>query len=401
MNANWTDADVLSMVTNGHGLQSKFVYKPLTDPTVYTKGQWPNQHLIPVAPDRAVQDVISSARVVAEVHVANGQAQFDPTTGASLNVPDFNVQRYEYTALRTHTERYGNLGFSKIKITDVQTGIVTESDYSQDYNQKHFGVLLRTITRAPNGVELSEKTVYWTTKQFVPEQLADGSKNPDQRWFVYSPYSTTKSKDLNGALGSTVQESTTYDEEFFFPTAIWVNTIGPSGDTHQKYTVNTYEHDPANWKLGKLTAATASHAINNVYSIARNSTFTYLPNGALNSETIEPTSPLWSTKTYTYNVVGAVTAVTDFGHAGCLSHEHIRVRRFQPVQNAGNEPTRPRRDDDLSSGSRVADIEDGSKWTDDVVGVRRLRSRDQGTSGRWVLHHDSNGVQLDSARAAE
>ena len=68
-----------------------------------------------------------------------------------------NTQKYEYAGLRAHINGLGSLGFETMKVTDVPTGIVTDSIYSQNFAGHTQGHLKVSKTIAPNNVVMEEK----------------------------------------------------------------------------------------------------------------------------------------------------------------------------------------------------------------------------------------------------
>jgi hypothetical protein len=289
----WEFPDQLAGVTNGLGLNSQLVYKPLTDTTVYTKG---------TGSTYPVQETIAPRHVVAQVKADNG-------------VGGQNTQTYKYEAMRTHVADLGGLGFAKMVVTDDSSGIRTESVYSQDWANNKQGLLLtsKTITPAPGNVILEEQTLTWgvataTTTDSTPLR------------FRYLPTTVTVKKDLNGSLLSTVTETTAYDNgsgnyfaNYGFPRQVAVATVEPDNSaTYTQTTVNTYTHDATNWILGRLTAATVTHQATGKTNIVRSSSFTYDTRGHLLTETVEPSSStLFYTKTYGYHDTGVVTTLTE------------------------------------------------------------------------------------------
>ena len=309
--SEWKRPDVMASITNGLGLKTEVDFKSLADPTaaaVYTKGT-----TIPLSggatpvPLPAVANSIGAGYVVSEIRADNG-------------IGGQNAQTYKYEALRTHRLGFGNLGFEKMTVTDVPTGIVSESTYSQDYTQHHQGLLTLSRTIAPpshNSHVLEEKQVEWSVAFFG---TAAGG---DLRCFRYSPKSTTITRDLNsGDILSTVVEETAYDvggviADYGFPVQVKMTTKDINGTVvSTKITDNTYVHQ-AHWRLGRLTQATTTHQAPGQPDQVRTSSFTYEDSGTftgtgiLLSETIEPGNALTHTKTYAHNGFGAVTSVTE------------------------------------------------------------------------------------------
>lgn len=291
--SSWKFPDQLEGVTNGLGLSTKLVYKPMTDATVYTKG---------TGSTYPVQEVLAPRYVVSQVRADNG-------------IGGENAQNYKYQAMRAHLNDIGNLGFAKTTVWDTAKNITTESVYSQNWAAGTEGLLLssKTIAPAPYNVTLAEQTTSWVVASAT---TADGTP----RKFRYSPSSTTVRKDLNGVLLGTVTETTAYDDgagnyfaNYGFPRQASVTTVEPDNSvTYTKTTTNTYTHDATNWLLGRLTGASVVHQETGKPSITRSSSFTYdSATGLITSETVEPGSPLFHTKTYGYNGFGAVTSLTE------------------------------------------------------------------------------------------
>ena len=227
--------DYLTSITNGHGLKSDFVYKSMMDSTVYTKG---------IGATYPLQDQISSAQVVSEVRADN-------------DVGGQNTQKYEYSGLRTHVKGLGSLGFEKMVVTDVSTGIKTDSVYSQDFANHTQGLLKNSKTIAPSNVVMEEKTVNWSVRF-----LASAENVP--RCFRFTPSTTTVTRDLNGAFMSRVMEETTFDD-YGFPTKVTMTTSNEDySEAHSKITNNTYTHNANTWRLGRLTAANVTHKTGHV-----------------------------------------------------------------------------------------------------------------------------------------
>jgi len=289
--SGWKTPDQLVGITNGLGINSQIAYKPMTDASVYTKG---------TGSAYPVQEVIAPRYIVSEVKADNG-------------VGGQNVQTYNYTALRAHLKDIGNLGYLTMKVTDQSTGIVTESNYSQDHANFTEGLLTSSKTKAPDGTLLSVQTTSWAVASTM---AVDGTP----RRFRHSPSSTTVKRDLNNALLGTTTESADYSDgagnmfnNHGFPRQVTASTQSPDGaTTYTKTTDNVYTHNTASWILGRLTSAQVTHQETGKPNIVRSSTFTYnATTGLLLSETVEPGSALSYTKTNTYDGFGAIDTLTE------------------------------------------------------------------------------------------
>lgn len=276
------DPSLISAIVNGMGNRVEVSYKPLTDPSVYTRY---NNAVYPV------QDVTPSSMVVAQVKSDNG-------------VGGQNSQTYTYEGLKVHQKGLGSLGFARMLVTDDETGIVTDTAYNQQWENRFHGLLGFTRTIAPNGVKLEEKEIFWANR------CCGGPTEDTKHCFRYSPQTGTRNKDLNGADLGTTTENSTYDDYGFVTRLEATTTLGAQSFT--KITDNIYTNDTANWILGRLTTATVTHKAAGQVDMARTSSFTYAPGtGLLASEIIEPGHPLSHTKTYVQNGFGAVTAITE------------------------------------------------------------------------------------------
>ncbi len=287
--------DLLTRVTNSFGVPVSIEYKPLSDPSVYTKG---TGAAFPVA------DVIGPMYVVSKVK--HGQMYGGGT----------DDQTYGYGKLRSHAE-YGSLGFEWTTVHDHRTNFRTTTTYRQDY--PFIGMAVDTYTKKENGSghTLSESSVLYDVKW-----LHGGATR-----FVFAKETTQYSYDLlNGAY--TVGYNRTITQR------------GGMGDTsdyddygNSKYqevhtspysrteTASTYDNTVTadKWHLGRLTRSTVTHIGNGLTSIVRVSAFEYDTNtGLLKKEIVEPdlaASPdnLTLTTTYQHDAFGNRTSVSVAG----------------------------------------------------------------------------------------
>jgi RHS repeat-associated protein len=282
--------DLLTSVTNGLGVNSTIVYKPMTDPSVYTKGTGA------VYP---VQDVVAPRYVVAEVKADDG-------------IGGQNTQTYTYKGLKQDAEGFGLLGFAEMTVLDNATGIRTVSKYKQDLPSHFVGLLESSETIAPNGVVLERKDVTWQVRFFPTiddTTTADGTP----LCFFYASATTTTKRELTGLVLSIVTETTTYDN-YGFPLQIQVTTKDSAGAVvTTKTSVNTYSPvTTSTWLLGRLLTSQVTHAATGQPNIVRNSSFTYnTTNGLLLTETVELGTALSYTKTYAHGTSGEQLSVTE------------------------------------------------------------------------------------------
>ena len=260
--------DLLISLTDGHGATRDIIYKPLTDPSVYTKGSGSTY------PE---QDVQGAMYVVSET------AADDGTGGQFRNA-------YRYTWARSHLTGRGFLGFAMLEQTDLQTGIVTRTNYRQDF--PYIGMPTIATKTSSGGVELSR-----VENTYAEKVIAGAGK------FPYLAYSKEQSRDLNNVILPTRE---TWNESF----DDWGNVTKittQTSDGFLKTTDNVYSNDPANWLLGRLTRASVTNAVNG-WSQTRVSAFEYHPTtGLLTKETLEPDAASVQFRldtTYTHDAFG-------------------------------------------------------------------------------------------------
>ena len=264
--------DLLLSITDGHGAVRDIVYKPLTDPAVYTKG---GGAIYPV------QDVQNATYVVSETAADDG-------TGGQYRIA------YRYEGARMHLTGRGFLGFAALEQTDLQTGIVTRTQYRQDF--PYIGQSTLVTQTTSGGIELKRVENTHAVKAI-----------PGGGQFVYLAYNKEQSKDLNGAIQLITETWNTYGDD-------WGNltqTIVQTSDGFKKQTDSVYTNDAANWLLGRLTRATVTSTAN-TWAQTRVSTFEYAPaTGLLKKEIVEPDQPQYRLDTaYTFDAFGNRVSVT-------------------------------------------------------------------------------------------
>jgi hypothetical protein len=218
--------DLLSSISNGIGATVAISYKSLTENFNYVKGTGA------VYPK---YDLQFPMYVVSSASTANG-------VGATLTT------NYRYGELRSSLDR-GLLGFGWVEATQAETGILTATDYFQDW--PYIGMPSRVRKVLPgsgNGGLLSQVTNTYGCTDFVSSSGC--TVTAGRRYFPYVSQSTETSWDLNGAALPTIISSSQYDA-WGNPTQIVVTT----GDGYTKTTTNTYVNDTSNWFLGRLTRA--------------------------------------------------------------------------------------------------------------------------------------------------
>ncbi|MDI1250719.1 MAG: FG-GAP-like repeat-containing protein [Lacunisphaera sp.] len=295
----------LKKVTNGLGVEASIAYKPLTDSSVYTKGSG---------------GPADSVNLIGPMYVVSTLTHDD---GAGGTYP----VKYTYAGLRSDRLR-GSLGFASMTVTDDRKtvtvdreNIVSTTTFKQAY--PYIGMPENRSTTC-GSVTLKEQAITYDTKPY----------NNNQTRFVFARTTTEITRDLNGALLSTVTtsipEPDPLDPDTIDEFGNIEKLIVDSGNGFTKTTKSEYTNDETNWFLGRLTSSSVTSTAPGADDITRKSGFTYWPaTGLLKEEIVEPddtTLQLKLTTTYSYDahgnketvaVSGAIVTVTNT--AGDLS----------------------------------------------------------------------------------
>ncbi|AWI08316.1 FG-GAP-like repeat-containing protein [Ereboglobus luteus] len=295
--------DRLVKATSSLGVSVQVTYAALTERDPDTDE--------PVVYDKGTGAASPRIDVTMPMHVVKTVAHDDGRGGT------YDID-YRYGGLRVEPKR-GLLGFDRMQVTDMRTGIRTETFYSQEYQTA--GMVTRVVTTAPNGtpagVVLNESANEFGCRAYGP-----GGK-------VYFPYVARTDQitnDLTGAEISTVTTSYEFDA-YGNATSIFVDTSDTTG-THTKTTTSIFENwtgssqSPDRWLLGRLMVSSVTTEAPGVPSQTRTSAFEYDPDtGLLTKEIIEPDSindpspdpTLELTTTYEYDDFGNKTKATTEG----------------------------------------------------------------------------------------
>ncbi|MEO0442397.1 MAG: FG-GAP-like repeat-containing protein, partial [Pseudomonadota bacterium] len=262
---------------------TKVSYKPLTNPSLYTKGstaQFP------------VRDEIYPQYLVAQVQTNNG-------VGGKTTV------KYQYQGLKVHTQGRGSYGYSKIIESYSDTGKKTTTTF----DQRGFPYTGNVLTVVETYTNKNGKT------QKINEAV-NTMKATQTRPGVYQlnlQRSVQKSYELGNGNNPVTQVTSTHSNIDNYGNIGRVTVMTSSnGQTFTKITDSTYTNDTANWLLGRLRNTTVTHKSPYGPDEKRSSDFTYhSTTGLLTKERIVSTKtglPL-TTTTYTYNNYGQKTAV--------------------------------------------------------------------------------------------
>lgn len=261
---------------SGSGSEIDLSYKLLTDNSVYSKGSGAGYPEI---------DVIAPLPVVSQAVISNG-------------IGGANSRSYQYGGAKSDVLGRGSLGFAWIEVTDESTGIITRSEYRQDF--PYVGMLSRSEQRSSDGTAIAE-----TSAQYE-HVLRHNNKVYD----LHVTQSVETSYELDGSLvGSITTDNSDFDE---FGNARWISVTTTSDiDSYSKITENDYDNDEGSWFLGQLTRASVTHYHNDGSQQTRTTAYTYdAITGLLDSETVEPLSQKALTTSYEYDSFGNKISVT-------------------------------------------------------------------------------------------
>ena len=268
--------NLLTSITTGLDITTTITYKPLTDNSAYTKN---------------TTSTYPTVDIQAPIYVVSSTSTSDGVGG--------NYQMtYRYSGMKARQDGRGTLGFRTVTTTNPQTGIVSRTEYRQDY--PYIGMPTLVTNTTASGLELSR-----IENSYAEKIIAGAGK------FPYLAYSKTQSQDLNGtALPFAETWNETFDD-YGNSTKVTVKT----SDGFSTWSDNVYTNDAKNWLLGRLTRATVSKSINGGAAQIRTSAFTYnASTGLLNQEVVEPDQPAMRVITdYVYDAYGNKTQATVSG----------------------------------------------------------------------------------------
>lgn len=223
--------------SNPEGARTQIVYKPLSDPSVYTPdsgAQYPLRDA--VQPD--LRPRLARA-VVASVVAPNGN-------GGTL------ITNYTYGGQKVDLARRRVLGFRWMQAAHVESGITTRTEFLQDWPLAGSASLTTTSGSAgvgQNGLLQKVETTYGCN-DFV---TTAGScvVAPGRRYFAYATKSVASGWDLTGRALPMITTTTTFDN---FGNAL--HLVNASSDGYTSTTDTTYNNDPTLWRIGRPASVT-------------------------------------------------------------------------------------------------------------------------------------------------
>ncbi len=274
----------LASITDSLGAQTGITFKPITDNAVYTKD---GDAVFPVL------DIQAPLYVVSEV------ARDDGLGGQALT-------SYAYGGAKVDLEGRGFLGFRWMETTDQSTGIVTFTEYRQDF--PFIGQVDYSESTLPDGggdITIGRLSNTW----------AATALNGGLTVFPHVSNSQAETFEINDGPANpavTTVDTTATLDAFGNPTQMVVTTTG--GGESFVTTTNTYTNDTVNWFLGRLTRAEVANTLPDLTAATRASEFAYdATTGLLTQEVIEPGTALALTTDYAHDAFGNRTTTTVSG----------------------------------------------------------------------------------------
>lgn len=219
--------DRVTAFTDGLGSSVSITYSTLSNNETYIKG------------DSATPGQIA---IKAPIPVVREIATSDGIGGV-------RTTRYRYNGLKVEPRGRGELGFRWVEEQQVETGVVTRTEYSQAW--PYLGTVTRQTMWIPPtpGAEGEIRQRIYNGLKCLPEGTTSGQCDiaPGNVYFPYVWRRTEDAWDLNGTVMPSVITDTDYDA-FGNATEIEVFT----DDGFSKTTVNTYDNDTNDWILGRL-----------------------------------------------------------------------------------------------------------------------------------------------------
>lgn len=304
-------ANLITRIIGAYGTATDITYRSLSDSSIYTntasKPAYPNMQLtIPMA-------VVSSVASDTATYNAQGVEQ-------RVSVA------YQYEDLRAHLTGRGLLGFKKLTTIDNQSGIITETQYRQDF--PFIGMPLTTTRKLSNGTVLSEASNTWAEKDYGGHPFPYLSKATEKNWTLNSDATPDNLLDNPRVFVNQVITNNTYDETYgnLINSSV-LNTDsqaleGAGGEqwfltaTVNNFGTSVYEQKYARLKSSTITKSRWDVTGNEVDS----ATFNYFPethnhdgsqfsgySGMLESETSFPSTDKTVTKQHAYDAYGNKT----------------------------------------------------------------------------------------------
>jgi len=366
--------DLLTLVTDGYGVTTGFVYHPITVSGVYIKGSTAQ------FPDR---DVRNGTHVVTSLVATDGTG-----TGSTSS------QTFTYEGLRFNNHGRGYVGFGKKVRVDGTLGYNQkhEETFKQDF--PYIGLLSNYVLRQSSGQPIVDESRTWSSL----------SLGFPVRTFPYISASQTKQYEAGGAYNgthvSTVASSVAaIDSTSGLITDQTVTTtevatgINSSAVYTRRLLHQSVLNDSTYWCLGRpqTTQTTATHTLPDGSSITRTQAATWdAVKCRPTQRRIEPShAVLQATFDYTYDAFGNVTTQTVTGTGMSPRTTQIgwgpRGQLPLSITNALGHLSQQQWRYDFGLPTSTQDPNGLSmSWLFDAFGRPTLRTRSDSTSTSWA-----------------
>lgn len=302
---SFVNENVIRRIDNGMGSLTDITFTTLTDennPSLYTAGT--NAALLDWGAHPECYDLNREDRnVCSPVFDLNGPMYVVSkvkSSSPSKSDPDGAVAvSYRYGEARMQSKGRGFLGFGWLETKDLQTNIVTRTEYRQDY--PFIGSPKRTTKKLGSQL-LSDAYNQWSQKNIT---FSNGNevkfpyiyRSAETQWNLNSSGSKTFSSqtlsqsEYDNYANVTKQITIQNDSKLYNPGDTSILSLSSATGLTKVVTHNTYNDNVSNWRLGRLETATVRHERRGQTSITRRSDFEYYPGtGFLKKEIVEPNS---------------------------------------------------------------------------------------------------------------
>ncbi|HWV16533.1 MAG TPA: RHS repeat-associated core domain-containing protein, partial [Cellvibrio sp.] len=215
----------------------------------------------------------------------------DNSAPLASNPDALNSIIYSYKYLRMQAAGRGMLGFSMLATQDAQTGVITETQYRQDW--PHTGAPWKTIVKTADGKLLSRAVNEWDRRvvkvgnsklyqPYLKQSIEQSySLNTNAAGEIVSGALVDEAGNVSAQPLQTVTTTTEMmDDDYGNIRHITVTTEG-GGDALVKTTTNKYFNDPWKDQMGRLESSEVSSTLNGVSDPTHKKVkFDYYPQGS-------------------------------------------------------------------------------------------------------------------------
>ena len=290
---------LISAINNGLGHQTKIRYGQMSDRRIYI-----TEESIPAYPYR---QVMRASFLVEQVLTDDGISGSFTTA-------------YRYGRALWDASGHGYQGFKWIEQTNQTLGIISTTEYLQQY--PFTGRISKNLTAQSNGALISE-----VVNSYASSALHNGATN-----FPYLSKSTEKSYQLSGGLiSTTTTDFSAYDDYGNLGQRKQVTDGGGKSFTTQD-NYNYKQPDANKWLIGLVDEQRQTLSGTNRENTVLNNHYGYDQNGLLQTQTRQPNHVLAVTEQYQRDNFGNIISTTLSGNNvtqnGTSSGELKRTETF-------------------------------------------------------------------------